>query len=156
MGKLGIDCKAFRNTGTYATPAWTEVALVRDATLNLEWENVDAPSRASRVKEMLKTIVGVDADLSVKASDTDAGYIALWDAAMGQNSIDMLFLNGGTAQNGARGVRFHALITSATEDQGITTALYDSMKAVPSALRPAGEGLKTAVVTSGAPVFTAI
>lgn len=157
MGKLGIDCKAYyRSGGNYASPTWTEITAVRDATLNVPWDLVDAPSRGSRVKEQMKTILGLDCDLSVKASDTDTGFIALWDAAVGQASVDMLFLNGGTSQNGARGFRYHALITSANEDQGIGNAVYQEMKAVPSAIRASGEGVKTAVVTAGAPVFTAI
>ena len=28
--KMGFACKLFRNTGTYATPVWVEVKIVKD------------------------------------------------------------------------------------------------------------------------------
>ncbi|MEZ6097169.1 MAG: hypothetical protein R3C03_23590 [Pirellulaceae bacterium] len=33
--RLGMDAKFYRNTGTYASPVWTEVSNVKDVTLNL-------------------------------------------------------------------------------------------------------------------------
>jgi hypothetical protein len=153
--KLGIDAKAYRNTATYGSPTWVEITAFRDLVLNTQWDTVEAPSRGSRVKTMAKTIVDVSASGAVKVSDTDAGFIALWEALVGGTAnIDVLILNGGNTSNGARGFRFDALVTQGNEDQGIGNALYLDINLAPDAF--AANPVKYAVVTSGAPVFTAI
>jgi hypothetical protein len=153
--KLGIDSKLYRNTGNYNTPTWTAIDAVRDLAINGQWDMTDAPSRASRIKSMAKTILDVSLTTSVKASDTDAGYIALWDASIsGTANIDILVLNGSNSTNGARGFRFDALVNGPGEDQAIQNALYDDFTLVPDAfgVNPP----KSCVVSGGSPAFTNI
>lgn len=153
--KLGIDSKLYRNTGNYNTPTWTEIDAVRDFTLNVGYDTVEAPSRASRVKSMAKTIVDISGSGTCKVSDTDEGYIALWDTLIsGTAQLDILILNGLTNTNGARGFRYDALVTQGNEDQAITNALYMDFQVVPSAFNT--NDMKSAVVAAGAPVFTSI
>lgn len=47
MPKLGLNCKVYRNTGTYAQPTWDEIPNVRNVTLNLERGEADITSRAN-------------------------------------------------------------------------------------------------------------
>jgi hypothetical protein len=153
--KLGILSKAYRNTGTYGTPVWTEVTAFRDVTLNVDWDKVEAASRASRVKKQAKTQVAVAASGSIKVSDTDTGYIAIWESMVGvTQNIDMMFLNGDSTTTGVRGFRFDALVTKGDEDQGIGNALYLGVEMDPDA--NGVNAVKYAVVASGAPVFTSI
>jgi hypothetical protein len=153
--KLGIKSKCYRNTGTYGSPTWVEITAFRDLVSNVEWDKVEAPSRAQRVKKMAKTVAGIGATGAVKVSDTDAGYIALWECLVGvTQNLDVLILNGDMATNGVRGFRYDALVTQGNEDQGIQNALYLDI-----ALDPDADGVnpvKYAVVTTGAPVFTSI
>jgi hypothetical protein len=153
--KLGIDSKLYRNTGNYNTPTWTSIDAVRDFTQNVAYDTVEAPSRESRVKSMAKTLVDISGSGSVKVSDTDAGYIALWDALISSTTeLDILVLNGDSTTNGARGFRYDAIVTQGNEDQAITNALYMDFEVHPSAF--ATNAMKSAVVAAGAPVFTSI
>lgn len=45
--KLGLDAKLYRNTGTFASPAWNEIQNVKDVTLNLEAGKADVTTRGS-------------------------------------------------------------------------------------------------------------
>jgi len=45
--KLGLDAKLYRNTGTFAAPAWNEIKNVKDVTLNLEAGEADVTTRGN-------------------------------------------------------------------------------------------------------------
>lgn len=45
MPAVGLECKLYRNTGTYSTPVWTECTSVKDVTLNLEKGEADISRR---------------------------------------------------------------------------------------------------------------
>lgn len=152
--KTGLNCKAYYNSGTYGSPTWVELTCVRDGRLNFALGEVEAGSRASGVEGFLPTRHQISADLTLVSSDTDTGFIYLWDAFVGRDQIDMLFLNGATNQNGARGVRFDAYLFSANEGQEIDAATFTDTVAKPAADRT--NPVKYAVVSSGSPVFTAI
>lgn len=153
-GKLAIDGKLYRNTGSYNTPTWTEIDLVRDLTFNPTWDAAEGFTRGSRVKQYAKTLADVGYTASVKASDTDAGYIALMDAhASATAVVDLLMLDGANTSNGAQGVRFDAAVFAAGEDQSIGNLLYRDFDFKPSAF--AANPPRRAVVTNSAPVFTA-
>lgn len=152
--KLGIDAKLYYNTGTYGSPTWTEVTCVKDFKLNLKWSTTEAPSRANRVGEKAKLQIDISGTGQLKASDTDTAYVAFWNALVSSTgNLDVLILNGDKANNGSRGVRYDALVTDGSEDQGIGNAIYDDIELVPDAFKT--NPPKYAVVTSGAPVFTA-
>jgi hypothetical protein len=44
--KLGRNCKAYYNTGSYASPTWVEITLVRDLTTNLDGETATPTTAA--------------------------------------------------------------------------------------------------------------
>jgi hypothetical protein len=44
---LGLDCRLYRNTGTYETPTWVLMTMIRDNTLGLESSEADVTSRAN-------------------------------------------------------------------------------------------------------------
>jgi hypothetical protein len=153
--KLGIDSVLYYNTATYGSPTWTPITCVRDLVLNFSWDTVEAPSRASRVKTMAKTIVDISASGTLKVSDTDTTYIAVWEKLIsGTGNLDVMILNGVSTVTGVRGVRFDALVTQGNEDQGIGNALYLDVNFMPDAF--SANAVKTAVVTAGAPVFTSL
>jgi hypothetical protein len=153
--KLGIDAKAYYNTGTYGSPTWVEITSIRDLAGGAVWDTVEAPSRAERVKKMAKTLAGVSHSGNIKVSNTEATYIYVWEKAIsGTGNMDLMVLNGAHTVNGSRGYRYDALVTTNTEDQGIGTALYIDVEFMPDAFGV--NPVKTAVVATGAPVFTTL
>ena len=155
MSRLGIDSKVYRNTGTYGSPTWTEITLVRDVQVNPSWNRADGSSRGSKVMAEAKTQLALAFTLSVKVSLTDAGYIALMDSFVDSDgTLDLMILNGGSTTNGVEGWRFDAGVFTASEDQSIGNVLYRDFEIGPSA-HGTNES-KRVVVATGAPGFASI
>lgn len=131
MGKLGINCKMYRNTGTYEVPALSEVSLVSDGTLNQEWDKGAADARESRVHQNVKTMLGLSYNFRLKKKPLDTNYEAIMNLFLSDDAEDMFFLDGPSNVEGTRGVRFDSQIFSATEEQGMTNVLYEDMVAEP-------------------------
>lgn len=153
--RVAIDGKVYRNTGSYGSPTWTEISLVRDVQVNPAWDRVDGSSRAGYVKADAKTQLALSFTLSVKVHLTDAGYIALMDSFVDPNGvIDLLILNGDNATNGVEGWRADFGVFTASEDQSIGNVLYRDFEVGPSA--HATNVPKRVTVSGGAPVFASI
>lgn len=132
MGKLAINAKLYRNTGTYGTPVLTEVPLVADGTLNIAWDEGEADARESRVHQVVKTLLALDFTFRLKKKPLDANYEALMNLVLNDSSEDMFFLDGPHDTEGTRGVRFDAQLFSASEDQSLPNVLYEDMVAKPA------------------------
>jgi hypothetical protein len=152
--KLGIRAKLYyRSAGNFGTPTWTELTLVRDLTLNAADDTTDAPTRASRVKAMAKTLKDIAFDASMRASDTDAGYTAVYDAYLSASSnIDVMVLDGSSSSNGARGFRYEAIVHKAGQPQNIADAIYTDFGFAPDAF--SSNNFQSVLVTAGSPVHT--
>lgn len=153
--RLGIDSKVYRNTGTYGSPTWTEISLVRDVQVNPSWGRADSSSRASKVMSEVKTQLTVAFTLSVKVSLTDTGYIALMDSFVDSDGVlDLMIINGTNTTNGVEGWRFDAGVFTASEDQSIGNTLYRDFEVGPSG--HATNAPKRVVVSGGAATFADI
>lgn len=122
--KPAIGAGAYRNTGTYGSPTWTEMTLVRDAVNNMPWDFGDASVRATRAKLYGKTQVDLAAQLTMRADDADTAYVAMFAAAMSPTSVvDLLILDGDIATEGAMGCRAEFLV-SFQQNQSIGEIVY--------------------------------
>lgn len=153
MPKLGINSKVYRNSGTYGSPTWDEVTCVSDLAVNAAWDEADGSSRAGRVKQMSKTLMGLEITGKALVSDAGADYLALWAAIHSDTPLDLMVLNGANDANGVRGYRADFHVFSGSEDQAMANQLY-----LDFVLKPAvsDNPVKYVVVTTGAPVFTSI
>lgn len=130
--KPGINSAAYRNTGSYGTPTWTEGTLVRDATVNAAWNLADASSRASRAVLEAKTQVPLKIQIVVRADDADAFYVALWAAAMSPTSlVDLMVLDGDIATEGAMGFRAEWNVVLSSQPQGAGDVVYTTFDLSP-------------------------
>lgn len=160
---LGINAKCYRNTNTWGSPTWSEVSCISDFVLPVAWDQIEAGTRASRVKAGARTMVALNPTGKLKSSTDEANYIAFWDALMAspgdaEEELDLLILNGEKDTDGCRGYRGIFIVTSGSEDQGLGNALFIDIALMPSAFAiddPATPFSK-AVVEAGNPVYTAI
>jgi hypothetical protein len=152
--KLGIRADlSYRSAGNFSTPTWTEITKFRDVTVNAAWDTVDAPDRGSRVKSMAKTLLDISVSGQMKMADADNTVNAVMDALLSPTSnIDIRVLNGSASTNGARGFRYEAIVTSGTENQGITEAIYADVNFAPDAF--SANSFQSVLVTAGSPAFT--
>lgn len=157
VSKLGIKCKAYRNSASYATPTWVSMDSVLDATVNPAWKEGDASSRASRAELVEPTMLGMSLDLNVKADDAAADYIALWNqfASAAQGGLDLLILNGDNATEGVRGWRAPFAIMGAPEEQSKDGVVYDKFNLKPT-YNASGYPKYAVVGASSAITYTAV
>jgi len=132
--KKGATSVVYRNSAVstpYATPTWTAITLVRDASVSRPWDMSDASVRGSRVKLYHPTQQDFAVSLTVRCDDLDTGYLALNGAADEGTTIDMMILDGPVATEGSRGIRAHFHVSDTGQDQSIGTALYKTFELKP-------------------------
>jgi len=151
--QLGVLSKLYVNTATFGTPTWSEVPLVGDCALSAEWDWAEALTRFSRMKLGAKTMLGADVKAKLRTDLTDANYTTILNALFTDGIVDIMVLNGSSSTNGVRGVRFESQVISGNEDQGTGVVVFDEVTFKPALT---GNAPQSVLVTSGAPVFTAI
>lgn len=159
--KLGVNAKAYRNTGTYETPVWDELSWLSDLAVKADWDQQDTPRRSQRVKQKVKTLLDLAVTFKHYASDKatapgggaddpTADYTALYGAFVTDDVLDVLVLNGAKEGNGVRGFRFDCQVTGASEGQGESAVLMDDMQFTPC---PSANAPQAVLVAGGALTF---
>jgi hypothetical protein len=153
--KPGIAGAVYRNTGTYASPTWAEITLVRDVAPGFPWDLVDASTRASRAKLSAKTQADLKVQLTVRADDADAGYIALFDASVSPTQLpDLMILDGKITVEGAMGLRAEWNVNFSSQSQGAGDIVYTTFDLAPG-WTTNGPPKSVKMGASSAPAFTA-
>ena len=128
MSQLGLDAKLFRNTGTYATPSWTEIGNVRDVTLTLEKGEADVTTRANGGwRATLATLKDASVEFQMVWDTGDAGFAAVRDAYLNNTPLDMAVMSGAMSDPDAEGLRAEFDVFSFTRneplEEGITVSV---------------------------------
>jgi hypothetical protein len=120
-----------------------------------DMEEADASTRAGNgVKQSEPTLLGLEVTGLVRTDETDTnGFLLLETNFLTRAVCDVLFLDGAQSANGSRGYRADMKVFKFGEDQSLNQVDHRefSLKPCVSANAPS-----KAVVTSGAPVFTAL
>lgn len=101
MPAVGLECIAYRNTGTSGTPIWTPCDNVKDVTLNLEKGEADVSRRGSGGwKDRKGTLKDASVDLGLVwvAAGTDCA--AFRSGFLSGDPIEMAFASGPIATIG--------------------------------------------------------
>lgn len=154
--KVGVNAKAYRNTGTYGSPTYTAMGLVRNVTFSMPWDMVEAGARETKAKLYAKARTDITVSFDMRADDADAGFNAVADAAVSQTTlVDIMFLDAPITVEGARGIRAEWNINLTGQPQEIDGSIYDSFDAKPAW---SSNGYPKTVVmgASSAPTFTAL
>jgi hypothetical protein len=103
---LGIDCKAYRNTGTNASPTWNEVPNVSDPALALESSEANVTTREGGGWELTKeAIKKASFEWKMIADSDDVDWVAFRDAWLNKTAVEMLILDGPVGTAGSQGLR---------------------------------------------------
>lgn len=116
---IGILSKLYYNTGTYGSPIWTEVSIVGDVAVNPTWDEADISTRASRVKSMKKTMLGIEITARLKKVPSSTVYAAFVNALMSDGLLDILVLDGPNNTDGVRGYRMDVQVFGGNDDQSL-------------------------------------
>jgi len=104
-GKLGKDCRVYRNTATWASPTWSEVTDVKDLTVGDSKSEADASTRASDIKRVRTAMRELSIDIAMLWDPDDAGFVAFRDAYLNGTPIELLILTGDVETAGNEGPR---------------------------------------------------
>ena len=121
---LGLDAKAYRNTGTWGSPVWNLVANIRDATLGLEKGEADVSTRGGNGwEQIVSTLKSANIQFSMVWDTGDEDFEALKDAFINNTLIDMWFVDGDTSTSGNQGLRAEFEVTGFSRNEQLREAL---------------------------------
>jgi hypothetical protein len=104
--RLGLNAKAYRNTGSYGTPTWTEMKNIRDATLGDQMAEADVTRRASGgFRETEPTLREISFDYDAVNVVGDAEVTAVLTGYAARTALDIAIMDGDITTAGSNGVR---------------------------------------------------
>lgn len=131
--RLGMEAKLYRNTGDYETPAWQEVANVKDLTLSLEKGEADFTTRGNGG---WRATVGTLKDASIEFQmiwDTDdAAFVAIQQAFFGNTAIEFAVMDGDIADADSEGLRATFDIFNFTRNENLEEAIQVDVSMKPT------------------------
>jgi len=140
---LGVTGKAYRNTGTYASPVWNEIKNVKDPAINIEGAEHDASTREGGGWEgIVKCLLRAAIEFQMRYDTTDANWTAMRDAslALGDSSvIEFAFMDGPISQSGSQGLRASMSVLKCARSENLEEHMMSDvmLKPAPSANAPA-------------------
>lgn len=131
--KLGLDAKLYRNSGTYAVPAWNEILNAKDVTLNLEASEADASRRGSDGwRETLRGLKDGSVEFEMVYDGADAEFQALRDAFLNGTTVEVAVLDGDVATTGTQGLRATMSVINFSRNEPLEEALSVSVTVKPA------------------------
>jgi hypothetical protein len=129
---LGLNCKAYRNTGTYVTPVWDLVDNIKDLTLNLDKSETDITTRASSGwVERAGVLKDASVDFEMVWDPADTDFTALLASYTANTGVGMLFLDGLIATVGSQGLRATMEVFKFSRNEQLTEAVKASVTMKP-------------------------
>jgi hypothetical protein len=136
--KLGLDGKAYRNTGTWEAPTWTEMEHIKDLSVNLEKGEWEASLRSGNgVREYLATLRDYPVEFGMKwdpQNDPDCDFL-LSVFLDEEEFIDVLILDGPVTTSGSQGPRFQANVFGFPINQPLEEGMMVDVSIKPDAGR---------------------
>ena len=105
--RTGLDCKAYRNTGSWGAPAWDEVPQFRDVSYDDERGQADVSSRGSKFRTTKGTLRDVTIEGELIWQRGNAVLTAIRQAYEAGNTVELAFMDGDITVTGAEGPHAH-------------------------------------------------
>jgi hypothetical protein len=128
---LGLDCKLFRNTATYASPTWDEITQVTDVNVSQTTATGDISSRASTFKLWRPGQKDLTLEFTLRYDSGNTDFTALQSAFTGRTGIDMWVADGASATAGTTGIRANWMITEFSHEQPLEDGVNVKVSAKP-------------------------
>ena len=156
--RLGINCKLYYNTGSYATPTWTEITIVKDVEITAEMDETDNTTRAEGgAKASEPTLLGIEVSGLIRHDDEDAAFLVMDNAFWQRTAKEYLVHNGATSSENSRGIRSYMKIFNWSESQANDAVLHRAFTLKPTISPVAAETMiRRANVEGGTVSYVAI
>lgn len=117
---LGLDCKLFRNTNTYATPTWNEVTLATEVSVNQTAGKGDVSNRSSVYKLYRAAQIDASLEFTMRYDSANDDYTAFKTAFLARSIMDIWVADGAAATTGTTGPRMNVMITEFSHAQPLS------------------------------------
>lgn len=134
MGIVGLDCKAYKNSATYASPTWAEMTPVKGVTTNLEKGAADLSKRGSTWKAHRSTLKDLTIELEMVWDHANTICTDLLTAFLNNTLVDCAFLDGPVATAGSQGPRCEFEVTKFSRAEPLEEGVMVNVTLKPSAL----------------------
>lgn len=132
MERIGLDGKLYRNTGTYASPTWTEIDNVKDVSFSCDADKADVTTRRSDGwKEYLMTLFDAGIEFEMVWDTEDANFTAIQDAFFSRGNLDIAVMDGDIAVDGAEGLRATVGVAKFGRKEPLAEAMTVDVSLVP-------------------------
>lgn len=129
---LGLDCKMYRNEGTYDSPNWVEILNVRDVKISRQKAKADVSVRGSSVRLERGTLKTYTITTQMVYDPEQEDWQAFNDAFEDGDGIELAVADGDIAQNGTRYLRALFDVFSFDEDQSLEAAVMNDVEFGPT------------------------
>jgi hypothetical protein len=131
--RLGLDCKIYRNTGSYASPVWEEIENTRDVDYNLEHGEADLTTRGNNGWEaIVATLKRGSFEWGMVYDTADADFTALEAAWFAKTAVDFAFVDGDIAVPGTKGIRATCQLFGFGQNQALAEGVQVAVTAKPT------------------------
>lgn len=130
---IGLECKLFRNSATYASPTWDECPNVKDISHTDEKTKIDFSRRASGVKQYRPGLRDVSLDITFVYVRGDTDWQAFMDAYNNGTTLDLWAADGIVDAPGTQGPRFEAEVFKAPRTEGLEDGQEYTFTVAPAA-----------------------
>lgn len=121
---LGLNCKAYRNTGTWGLPTWDEITNMTGAKLNLETGEADVTTRGGNGwRQTAATLKNGTVEFQMIWDPDSADFAAIQEAWEDGTNIECLFLDGDVTTAGKQGLRAEFAVTNFSRDESLEEAV---------------------------------
>lgn len=131
--RLGMEAKLFRNTGTAESPTWTEIANVRDVTLNLEKGEADVTTRANGGWRATRgTLKDASIEFQMVWDPGDAGFAAIQAAFFSGDPIELAVMSGPMDDDDSEGLRAVCDVMTFSRNEALEEAILVDVTVKPT------------------------
>jgi hypothetical protein len=114
---VGIDCKLYVNTGTYASPTWVEVVDAKDVTMSDTRAEGDSSVRGFGMASVTPGQRTIQITFDIRYDNDAAAYEAIKAAYEGRTVMGVLLSDGPRATAGVEGFRLDTYVTDLTKNE---------------------------------------
>jgi hypothetical protein len=129
--KTGLNHVFLRNSGTYGSPVWNVINVVKDLTLGLKKVMADAAARVSSVKQKLPNLKEIDLEYEIIRDTAGPDFVVLQNAYWNDTTLDIAVADGPIATSGTRYFRCDTVLSDFSEKQPLENTVMVSVKHEP-------------------------
>lgn len=130
---VGLNAKAYYNSGTYGSPTWVLTSNVGDVNVTDEMNTTSIQVRSQGGFEVeVAGLRKVAFEFSMVYDQGDSAQTALRSAYAARTKTDFLFLDQAQATSGSSGLRVLGLLTKFARQEKINEALMVDVRIAPT------------------------